>query len=102
MAADLGSPRFRVSPKRFRMTKPRIGRVWPARAHHHQIDARLCQRVKIIEIGNAREGKAGDLDAARRGPGQIKRIFGGQQMGIGKPRHHAETAPSGACWQSLA
>ena len=56
------------------------------RTHHHDFHPRFgLQRVKVIEIGNAGQGQAGDLDPARAGgTANVQRIFGGQTPGFGK------------------
>jgi len=76
--------------------QPRIPRNGFARAHHDKVDTGFgLQRIKIIEIGNARESKAGDRDAfAPWGRGNVQRILGRQEMRLRKPRHHAKSAPA--------
>ena len=75
-----------------------------------------AQRVEIVEIGDARQQRHGDLDPSRDSlaalrricgrdgqprPGWMRtpqrhRILGRQQRGLGEKRHDAEAAPAGA------
>ena len=67
-------------------------------ADHGQRHPRFqLQRVKIVEIGNARQGEAGDPIAAAAGfAAKVQRIFGGKPVRPVKPRHHAVAPPAGA------
>ena len=89
-----------IAPRRFAARQdhqPRIAGDRLTGAQHHHLNPRLqLQRVKVIEIRDARELQTDDLAGPRTTPLNVERILGRQ---IRRPReigHHAKPRPTAA------
>ena len=74
----------------------RVARDRLARENHVKPDTGLhLQGVEVVEIGDPRQGEAGDPGLAVTERLQVERVLGRQQRGPGEPRKHPEALPSG-------
>ncbi|OWK23777.1 hypothetical protein AJ87_29860 [Rhizobium yanglingense] len=92
---EVGNRRFRPGQDHQRC----IARQPVSRLHEDELDIGLgTQRIEIVEIGDARQNRYGDLQRTGGAPGEALQHDGvlRRQAGGGlQPGHHAETRPSG-------
>ena len=67
-----------------------------SRPNHFELDAGMrFQGIEIVEIRNAGQGEAGNLDRTFPKGLRVERALGRKQRGPGEPWKHAETRPAG-------
>ncbi len=93
------SPMVDLEPGRMTRSAS-AGSGWPRLQQRQRHAGLQRQRIEVVVIGDARQQRHGDLDAAplpavARAACKILRILRRQPVDVGEPRHDAECRPAG-------